>query len=192
VRGSAGSGSTGVRGTGGNGGWFSSVDLNGTGVLGSVTGNGHGVRGEAGGANGFGVIGTAPNGIGVVGTGGSVGVVAYQPSGYAGLFVGNLAVTGTLTKGAGAFRIDHPLDPAHAYLQHSFVESPDMKNVYDGIAPQPASGLETDGCQRVGASGFDLRGVCMVPGQPHDHLAGVRRHTPADSDRHVHSPGFTS
>jgi hypothetical protein len=47
---------------------------------------------------------------------------------------------GTLTKGGGAFKIDHPLDPANKYLYHSFVESPDMKNVYDGIASLDASG----------------------------------------------------
>jgi hypothetical protein len=45
---------------------------------------------------------------------------------------GNLNVTGTLTKGAGTFKIDHPLDPENKYLSHSFVESPDMKNFYDG------------------------------------------------------------
>jgi len=47
---------------------------------------------------------------------------------------GNLNVTGTLTKGGGSFKIDDPLDPANKYLSHSFVESPDMKNIYDGIA----------------------------------------------------------
>lgn len=47
---------------------------------------------------------------------------------------GNLAVNGFLSKTGGSFRIDHPLDPAHKYLQHSFVESPDMKNIYDGVA----------------------------------------------------------
>jgi hypothetical protein len=52
---------------------------------------------------------------------------------------GNARVTGTLTKGAGSFEIDHPLDPAHYYLRHSFVESPDMKNVYDGIVRTGAS-----------------------------------------------------
>lgn len=36
-------------------------------------------------------------------------------------------------KNSGAFRIDHRLDPRNKYLQHSFVESPDMKNVYDGL-----------------------------------------------------------
>jgi hypothetical protein len=59
---------------------------------------------------------------------------------YAGLFngrvsiFGNLSVFGTLSKSAGAFKIDHPLDPANKYLSHSFVESPDMKNIYDGVA----------------------------------------------------------
>jgi len=46
---------------------------------------------------------------------------------------GNASVSGTLTKGAGSFKIDHPLDPAKKYLSHSFVESPDMKNIYDGV-----------------------------------------------------------
>jgi hypothetical protein len=41
-------------------------------------------------------------------------------------------VTGTLTKGGGSFKIDHPLDPENKYLYHSFVESPDMMNVYNG------------------------------------------------------------
>jgi hypothetical protein len=51
---------------------------------------------------------------------------------YAGLFGGNVDVDGTLTKNAGSFKIDHPLDPANKYLSHSFVESPDMMNVYNG------------------------------------------------------------
>jgi trimeric autotransporter adhesin len=46
---------------------------------------------------------------------------------------GNLNVTGTLTKGAGTFKIDHPLDPGNKYLSHSFVESPDMMNIYNGV-----------------------------------------------------------
>ena len=43
-----------------------------------------------------------------------------------------LSVNGTLTKGGGSFLIDHPLDPANQYLSHSFVESPDMMNIYNG------------------------------------------------------------
>ncbi len=45
-----------------------------------------------------------------------------------------LNVTGTLTKGSGSFKIDHPLDPANKFLYHSFVESPDMMNIYNGNA----------------------------------------------------------
>ena len=47
-------------------------------------------------------------------------------------FIGNVYVSGTLSKGAGSFKIDHPLDPANKYLSHSFVESPDMMNIYNG------------------------------------------------------------
>jgi len=58
----------------------------------------------------------------------------------AGLFDGDVDVNGTFTKSAGTFRIDHPLDPANKYLSHSFVESPDMKNIYDGVAVLDGSG----------------------------------------------------
>ena len=44
-----------------------------------------------------------------------------------------MKITGNLEKAGGSFKIDHPLDPANKYLCHSFVESPDMKNVYDGV-----------------------------------------------------------
>jgi hypothetical protein len=46
--------------------------------------------------------------------------------------LGSAAITGTLSKGGGAFKIDHPLDPENMYLYHSFVESPDMMNIYNG------------------------------------------------------------
>jgi hypothetical protein len=52
--------------------------------------------------------------------------------GYAGYFYGDVHVRGTLSKGAGSFTIDHPLDPANKRLSHSFVESPDMMNIYNG------------------------------------------------------------
>jgi len=55
----------------------------------------------------------------------------------------NLNVSGTLTKAAGAFRIDHPLDPENKYLQHSFVESPDMMNIYNGAVVTDADGYAT-------------------------------------------------
>jgi hypothetical protein len=52
--------------------------------------------------------------------------------GTAGHFEGDVEVVGLLTKSGGGFKIDHPIDPAGAYLSHSFVESADMKNLYDG------------------------------------------------------------
>ena len=55
-------------------------------------------------------------------------------------FNGDVTVSGTLSKSSGSFKIDHPLDPANKFLFHSFVESPDMKNVYDGVAVLDANG----------------------------------------------------
>jgi len=49
-------------------------------------------------------------------------------------------IVGIIVKSAGSFRIDHPLDPANKYLCHSFVESPDMKNIYDGVVMLDGSG----------------------------------------------------
>ena len=46
---------------------------------------------------------------------------------------GNMSITGNLSKGSGSFKIDDPLDPANKYLSHSFVESPDMMNIYNGV-----------------------------------------------------------
>ena len=54
---------------------------------------------------------------------------------------GNLNITGSISKGSGTFKIDHPLDPENKYLVHSFVESPDMMNVYNGNATTDANGL---------------------------------------------------
>jgi|HubBroStandDraft_1064217.scaffolds.fasta_scaffold08131_4 hypothetical protein len=55
----------------------------------------------------------------------------------------SLDVTSSLTKPSGSFKIDHPLDPANKYLYHSFVESPDMKNIYDGNITTDSQGLAT-------------------------------------------------
>ena len=55
--------------------------------------------------------------------------------------VGNVTVTGNLSKGGGSFKIDHPLDPENKYLSHSFVESPDMMNVYNGNVKTDKRGI---------------------------------------------------
>ncbi len=100
------------------------------GVADSITGATIGVRGESVSPGGAGVYGIASEATGV-----NYGVKgeSASPNGYAGYFVGNVNITGTLTKGMGTFKIDHPLDPENKYLYHSFVESPDMMNIYNGI-----------------------------------------------------------
>jgi hypothetical protein len=75
---------------------------------------------------------SAFTGASVYGTGPGLAVAGY--------FAGAVDVVGTLFKSAGSFKIDHPLDPANKYLLHSFVESPDTKNVYDGVAVMDANG----------------------------------------------------
>jgi hypothetical protein len=93
----------------------------------------HGVEGKS--SSNIGVYGenTSSGNYGYLG-GPDVAVYGKQVSsdGYAGYFSGHVHVTGTLSKGGGSFKIDHPLDPEHKYLYHSFVESPDMMNIYNG------------------------------------------------------------
>lgn len=138
-----GTGGTGVIGTGPGVG-VRGESTSGSGVVGSTSASlGAGVSGTNGGS-GIGVLGNSPNGVAVRGDSTSgIGVIgstmsfeavrAFGGTGLAGHFFGNVTVTGTLTKGSGSFQIDHPLDPANKYLSHSFVESPDMMNIYNGI-----------------------------------------------------------
>lgn len=58
----------------------------------------------------------------------------------AAFFTGDVTVDGVLHKNGGGFRIDDPRDPENKYISHSFVESADMKNVYDGTAVLDANG----------------------------------------------------
>lgn len=112
---------------------------NGYGVYGhNNTTGGEGVRGSSSAAGAAGVAGYDNLGTGVYGqsTGGGYGIYGSNggsnSTGYAGYFNGRVHVNGTLSKNGGAFKIDHPLDPANKYLLHSFVESPDMMNIYNG------------------------------------------------------------
>lgn len=56
---------------------------------------------------------------------------------------GNISILGAVSKGSGTFVIDHPLDPENKLLYHSFVESPDVKNLYDGVATLDDDGEAT-------------------------------------------------
>lgn len=62
---------------------------------------------------------------------------------WAGFFNGNVNVVGSIAKGSGTFKIDHPLDPENKYLYHSFVESPDMMNIYNGNIVTDEQGYAT-------------------------------------------------
>ena len=59
----------------------------------------------------------------------------------AGYFEGDVEVLGNLSKSGGTFKIDHPQDPANKYLIHSFVESPEMMNIYNGLITTDANGF---------------------------------------------------
>jgi hypothetical protein len=93
-----------------------------------------------------GVFGFSPSYAGVYAitfSGDAVRGECTESSGYAGYFDGQVAITGNLSKGGGSFKIDHPLDQENKYLYHSFVESPDMMNVYNGNVTLSADGTAT-------------------------------------------------
>jgi hypothetical protein len=71
------------------------------------------------------------------------GIFVENPGKTAIAATGDVMITGTISKGGGSFKIDHPLDPANKYLYHSFVESPDMMNVYNGNITTGADGEVT-------------------------------------------------
>jgi hypothetical protein len=101
-----------------------------------------GVEGRS--TSGTGVWAQSTSGTGLEGrstTG--TGVRGQSTSGYAGYFQGNVHVTGTLTGAGASSTIDHPLDPAHHYLSHAAVHSPDMMNVYNGNVTTDARGVAT-------------------------------------------------
>ena len=135
---------TGVRGFASSGDGVLGESTSGSGVYGESAANltlAHsGVYGKSTGTGGIGVIGEANVGaaVGVFGVSTSAtgyGMYARNLSGgYAMYADGSVRVIGTITAGAKPFQIDHPLDPANKYLMHAAVESPDMKNIYDGIA----------------------------------------------------------
>ncbi len=111
------------------------------GIGGATTGENYGVLGKTNSPDGAGVWGDGSY-RGVVGVQtGSVGagIVGYAlGGGLAAKFfgfvdvAGGMFVSGDMFKGGGSFKIDHPLDPENKYLYHSFVESPERKNIYDG------------------------------------------------------------
>ena len=118
-------------GTGANVGVYGTGATGGTGVYG--TGDAWGVLGQSSSPTGSG------GGFGNSSTGDAL-FTYNQSGGFAAFFDGDVDVDGNLSKAAGSFKIDHPLDPANKYLYHSFVESPDMMNIYNGNATTDGQG----------------------------------------------------
>ncbi len=85
-------------------------------------------------------IGSSAFSYGIYGSGSNSGTPS---NGFAGYFEGNVHVNGALSKSSGSFKIDHPTDPENKYLTHSFVESPDMMNIYNGNITTNDKGLAT-------------------------------------------------
>jgi hypothetical protein len=134
------------------------------GVLGESD-SGVGVEGFS--SNGVGMWGSSYSGLAVIG----YGVIGFTHSGYAAYLGGNVVITGNLQKGGGSFKIDHPLDPANKYLHHSFVESPDMKNVYDGMVALDNKGeAEIELPDWFGALNKDFRYQLTAMGAPGPNL----------------------
>ncbi len=147
-------GGEGVSATGGKGNLAGGIGMNATGGIGARGGDGINV---AGGDVNFEQWATGWGGAGVrtfggmgFGAGRSGGIAIYAEGGVgangaarglAGVFSGDVQVIGTLSKSGGSFKIDHPLDPENRYLSHSFVESPDMKNIYDGNITTDHNGM---------------------------------------------------
>ncbi len=97
------------------------------------TGNGHyyGVRGQVmgGGGNNYGVEATAS------GQGNNVGLYALAAGGttnWAGYFVGDINVEGSIVKAASTLAIDHPTDPDNKFLQQSEIVSDNQAAIYSG------------------------------------------------------------
>jgi hypothetical protein len=145
-------GATGVAGNSTITGSYGTYGSGSTGVWGNSTGTGAnvgvlglGATGVQGVGDTWGVLGQSSSTSGSGGgfsnsTTGDALFTYNQSGGYAAFFDGDVDVDGNLSKAGGSFKIDHPLDPANKYLYHSFVESPDMMNIYNGNATTDEQG----------------------------------------------------
>ena len=96
-----------------------------------------------------------------------------------------MKITGNLEKAGGQFKIDHPLDPANKYLSHSFVESPDMKNVYDGVVALDDTGeAEIELPDWFGALNKDFRYQLTAIGAPGPNLHIVEEISDTTATKH--------
>jgi hypothetical protein len=170
------------------------------GAVGIGTGSGYGVWGYNSESGGLGAVGQggyrgiygSGGNAGVFGTSGYVGLwgeatttsgtnygvyatTASPTSGWAGVFTGRVYVSGNLNKAGGGFKIDHPQDPGGRYLVHSFVEAPEMLNVYSGTAILDGSGSATvdlPGYFQAANADFRYQLTAVGRAAPDLHIAG--------------------
>ena len=116
---------------------------NGVGVYGYANASGGSNVGVRGLSNS--TIGTGVKGIAAASSGTNFGVYGEtnSPNGYGLYSMGRAHIAGNLSKSGGSFKIDHPLAPTEKYLYHSFVESPDMMNIYNGNITTDVDGYAT-------------------------------------------------
>jgi hypothetical protein len=96
------------------------------------------------GEGGAGAIISAPDGFGTLIFGQDIGlIVATPPKELSAVFYGDVSVGGHLYKFGGGFQVDHPLHPDSKIFNHSFVESSERKNIYDGVVKLDAKGAAT-------------------------------------------------
>ena len=87
---------------------------------------------------------------------GLVGIGTSSPSEKVSV-VGNVTISGSLSKGSGSFRIDHPVKPDTHYLVHSFVEAPTADNIYRGTVAlvDGVAKVDLDTAARLTAGTFE-------------------------------------
>ncbi len=146
--GAGGNGSSSTGGTGGNGAGGTGGTVGNPGVAGQEWDATHGSGGGGGSGAAGGAYGGGGGGFFSAGNGAAGLIVITYTADRLVLvgnvqFLGNLNIVGALSKGSGTFVIDHPLDPRNKLLYHSFVESPDAKNMYDGIVELNGQGEAT-------------------------------------------------
>jgi hypothetical protein len=133
------------------------------------------------GTSSVGVIGSASNAdfnLGGFGANTNTGIYGYaggNTTNFAGYFAGNVVVTGSVSKGGGSFKIDHPLEPTNKFLYHSFVESPDMMNIYNGLVildDQGEATVEMPAWFEALNSDFRYQLTALDTASPGLHIAG--------------------
>ena len=79
---------------------------------------------------------------------------------------GHLRIPGTISKGGGTFKIDHPLDPLNKNLRHGFVEAPRYDLIYRGIVTlvngRAEVNIDTASNMTVGTFAALTQNACVI------------------------------